>query len=44
MIGKLDPEENVMNSDLIITNRRAKAIIRNITEKLTKQIKKQSMI
>ena len=24
MIGKLDPEESVMDSDLIITNRRAK--------------------
>ena len=38
MIGKLDPEESVMDSDLIITNRRAKAIIRSITEKLIKQI------
>ena len=38
MIGRLDPEESVMNSDLIATNRRAKAIIRSITEKLTKQI------
>ena len=31
MIGKLDPEESVMDSDLIATNRRAKAIIRSIT-------------
>ena len=26
MIGKLDPEESVMDSDLIITNRRAKPL------------------